>query len=193
MSRHAEESVPDRTAAPARPPVAAPAATPVGVLIALLLIAAGVVAVREMLLSANAISGPSWVLNTAAWVDRLPPAAWLIPAGIGAILVGLWWLISALKPRRRTELRMADEHDLWMRRADISRIAHATADSVAGTTSASARTGRRRVTVTVTTTEAEAPELRTAVSDAVRDRLAPLERTFAVKVKTKLTHDGSER
>jgi len=88
---------------------------------------------------------------------------------------------------------VAGEDGVWMRRSDISRVAHACADSVAGTTTASARTGRRRVTVTITTTEAEAEAMRSAVTDAVTERLAPLERTFTVKVKTKTSHDGGAR
>ncbi len=189
----ASDGKPDAGGPQARPPVAAPAAAPVGLLIALVLIAAGAVAIREMLLGAHAFSGPEWVANTATWVDNLRPAVWLIPAGIVAVLVGLWWVWAALKPRRRTELKVAGEDVVWMRRSDISRVAHACADSVAGTTTASARTGRRRVTVTITTTEAEAEAMRSAVTDAVTERLAPLERTFTVKVKTKTSHDGGAR
>lgn len=181
------------TGAQARTPVAAPAAALVGLLIALLVIALGVVAIREMLLGANAITGPDWVVATARWVDDRQPAAWMVPVGVLAVLVGLWWVLAALKPRRRTEVKVSGAGGVWMRPADISRVAHATADSVAGTTTASANTSRRRVTVTITATRVEAQSLHSEVADAVAERLAPLERSLSVKVKTTITSDGGGR
>lgn len=174
----------------ARPPVAAPVAAIVGVLLALVVIALGLVAIREMLLGANAIAGPDWVASTASWVDGLRPAVWLVPVGVVAVLIGLCWVVAALKPRRRTEVKVSGAGGVWMRPLDISRAAHATADSVAGTTTALAKTGRRRVTVTVTATHAEAQSLHSQVAEAVTERLAPLERTLSVKVKTTITTDG---
>ncbi len=181
------------TGTQARTPVAAPAAAVIGVLLALVVIAVGAVALREMLLGANAIAGPDWVTATARWVDGLQPATWLLPAGVGVVLVGLWWVWAAVKPRRRTEVALDGGAGVWMRAGDISRAAHATADSVAGTTTASARTSRRRVTVTITATQAEADGLRGQVAEAVAERLAPLERTLSVKVKTTITHDGGRK
>ncbi len=175
-----------------RAPVAAPAAALVGVLLALVLIVVGAVGVREALRAAGAIAGPHWMVNVANWIDGLAPATWMIPAGVGAVVLGLACVLAAVKPRRQTEARVAGPGSIWIRPRGISRVAAATANSVAGTATASAKTGRRRVTVTITATEAEAERLRGEVAAAVSEALEPLERTVSVRVKAKLSHDGAE-
>ncbi len=172
-----------------RQPVAAPAAAVVGVLLALMLIAAGAIAIRDTVLAAGS-SGPRWVTNTATAIDGLAPATWMIPAGVIAVLVGLWWLLAALKPRRRTEVPLRSAAGVWIRPAGIARMSRATADSVAGTTSARAAAGRRRVKVTVSASDKEAAELRSRVAEAVAERIDPVQRRYAVKVKVKSTPDG---
>lgn len=173
-----------------RVPVAAPAAAFVGVLLVLVLVGVGVVGIREALLGAGVIAGPRWAANTAGAIDGLTPATWMLPAGVGAVLIGLWGVLAAFKPRRRTEVKLAGPGSVWMHRTDISRLAGAVADSVAGTTTASAKTTRRRVRLTITATAAEADTVRGQVTAAVAERLAALERTLAVKVRTRITHDG---
>jgi len=173
-----------------RQPVAAPAAAVVGVLLALVLIAAGAIAIRDTVLAAGSFSGPRWVTNTATAIDGLAPATWMIPAGVTAVLVGLWWLLAALKPRRRTEVPLRSAAGVWIRPAGIARISRATADSVAGTTSARAAAGRRRVKVTISASDKERAELRSRVAEAVAERIDPVQRRYAVKVKVKSTPDG---
>lgn len=173
-----------------RQPVAAPGVAAIGILLALVLIAAGAIGVREALLAANAFSGPRWVAYVATHIDGLRPAAWMIPVGVIAVLVGLWWLLAALKPRRRREVALQGEASVWLRPAGIARMAGTTADSVAGTTTAQASANKRRVAVTITAPAAEAATLRTQVSEAISTRLAPTARTYSVKVKAKPTPDG---
>ena len=164
----------------------------VGVVLALVLVVVGAVGVREALRAAGVIAGPPWMANVATWIDGRAPATWMIPTGIGAVVLGLACVLAAVKPRRRTEARVAGPGSIWMRPQGIARVAAATANSVAGTATASAKTGRRRVTVTITATAAEAERLRGEVAAAVSEALEPLERPVAVRVKTKLSHDGGE-
>src|ERR1035437_8277244 len=92
-----------------RDPVARPAAAVVGMQLALVLIGSGVVGIREALLGAGAISGPHWAANAADAIDGLAPATWMVPAGVGAMFIGIWWLLAALMPRRHTELALQSE------------------------------------------------------------------------------------
>lgn len=173
-----------------RDPVAGPAAAVVGMLLALVLIGAGVVGIREALLGAGAISGPHWAANAAAAIDGLAPETWMVPAGVGAMFVGIWWVLAALMPRRHTELALQSADGVWMRPAGLARMARATADCIAGTTTARAKTRRRRVVVTITATDKEAQELRVQVAEAVAARLASVTRRYSVTVKVKTTHHG---
>ncbi|WP_127784422.1 DUF6286 domain-containing protein [Rhodococcus sp. X156] len=173
-----------------RTPVAAPGAASVGIFLAGVVIVIGLVGIREAVLGSDALDGESWVAELGDWVDGLTPQTWMVPVGVVAILVGLWWLYLALKPRRRTELKITSDGGLWMRPRDVSRIAAATADDVAGTTTARATTGRRRVTVTITAARKEADALRESVAEAVSTRLQALDRRPSVKVRTKISHDG---
>jgi len=180
-----EEVDPDSAAAPVEPtagrtPTATPAAAPWAVLLAL-----GVVGIRDALVAAGAFGGSSWTKNTANAIDGLTARTWMIPAGIGLAVLGLWWLLAALKPRKRTEISLSGTPGAWMRPGDLARLAQPTAENVEGVVSASTSATRRTVTVKATTTARDSAQVRTAVTDAVGDRLSALRRAPRVKVKAR--------
>ena len=109
----------------------------------------------------------------------------MIPAGIGLAVLGLWWLLAALKPRKRTEISLSGTPGAWMRPGDLARLAQPTVENVEGVVSASTSATRRTVTVKATTTARDSAEVRTAVTEAVGDRLSVVGRAPRVKVKAR--------
>jgi hypothetical protein len=185
-----EEVDPESGASPVEPtagrtPTATPAAAPWAVLLALVVLALGVVGIRDALIAAGAFGGSSWTKNTANAIDGLTAHTWMIPAGIGLAVLGLWWLLAALKPRRRTEISLSGTPGAWMRPGDLARLVQPTVENVEGVVSASTSATRRTVTVKATTTARDSAEVRTAVTDAVGDRLSALRRAPRVKVKAR--------
>jgi len=168
-----------------RIPTATPAAAPWAVLLALVVLALGVVGIRDALVAAGAFGGSSWTKNTANAIDGLTARTWMIPAGIGLAVLGLWWLLAALKPRKRTEISLSGTPGAWMRPGDLARLVQPTVENVEGVVSASTSATRRTVTVKATTTARDSAEVRTAVTDAVGDRLSALRRAPRVKVKAR--------
>jgi len=168
-----------------RTPTATPAAAPWAVLLALVVLALGVVGIRDALVAAGAFGGSSWTKNTANAIDGLTARTWMIPAGIGLAVLGLWWLLAALKPRKRTEISLSGTPGAWMRPGDLARLVQPTVENVEGVVSASTSATRRTVTVKATTTARDSTEVRTAVTEAVGDRLSALRRAPRVKVKAR--------
>ncbi|MDQ2722185.1 MAG: alkaline shock response membrane anchor protein AmaP [Actinomycetota bacterium] len=165
-----------------RAPVAAPAAATVGVLLALGLLGAGVVGVRDGAVGAGWLHGAYWTRTAAQHVDGLSPQVWMIPVGVVLALVGVWWLLAALKPRRRTALAVQAGAAVWIRPRDLAHLAATTADQVPGVTHASTSAKRRKVSVTVDTTSNDTAAVRTEVTEAVTNRLAALASAPRVKV-----------
>jgi len=185
-----EEVDPESGVSPVEPtagrtPTATPAAAPWAVLLALVVLALGVVGIRDALVAAGAFGGSSWTKNTANAIDGLTARTWMIPAGIGLAVLGLWWLLAALKPRKRTEISLTGTPGAWMRPADLARLVQPTVENVEGVVSASTSATLRTVTVKATTTARDSAEVRTAVTEAVGDRLSALGRAPRVKVKAR--------
>jgi len=185
-----EEVGPDLAAAPVEPtagrtPTATPAAAPWAVLLALVVLALGVVGIRDALIAAGAFGGSSWTKKTANAIDGLTAHTWMIPAGIGLAVLGLWWLLAALKPRKRTEISLTGTPGAWMRPGDLARLVQPTVENVEGVVSASTSATRRTVTVKATTTARDSAQVRTAVTEAVGDRLSAVGRAPRVKVKAR--------
>ena len=97
-------------------------------------------------------------------------------------LVGVWWVLAALKPRRRTAVALQADSAVWIRPRDLAHLATATADGVPGVTHTSASAKRRKVSVTVDTTSSDTTATRSEVTEAVTDRLAALASAPRVKV-----------
>jgi len=157
---------------PAKRPVGIAAAAPVGVLAAVATITAGVAGVRDALQAAGVVTGPSWTGWLADKLEVLKPVDWMIPAGIIAVVVGLWFLVAALKPRRVTHVAVG--HDgVWIRRRDIARLAAESAETVDSVTSATARSRRRTLRITVRAT-GDTDRVGTDLGTTIGQRLAGL-------------------
>lgn len=172
----------DRAGQPARPappraqPRRAPVVVPTAIVLALVLIAVAVVAVRELLVSQGWAAGSRIVPDLVAGLDGLGPSVGLAAAGAGVTLVGLVFLWLALRPGRRTHLRVTGDADLWLAPGAVAAVAQETADRLPGVVSAdSSRSTRRRVLVDVVVTSRNTPDgtqEAAAVTEHVRAVLA---------------------
>ncbi|HEY4570143.1 MAG TPA: DUF6286 domain-containing protein [Kribbella sp.] len=157
---------------PAKRPVGTAAAATVGIVAALITIALGVVGVRDALHALGAVGGPSWTGWLAGQLETVRPAAWMIPAGIIAVVVGLLFLIAALKPRRVTHTAVGQD-GVWIRRRDIARLATESAEGVDSVISATAKSRRRTVRITARAS-GDTDRVATELATAVGERLAVL-------------------
>ena len=161
-------------------PVGPGAITVVGLVLAVLVVALGVVGVRDALVAAGAIGGSSWTSAALDAFDGLVPQAWLVPFGVVALLLGLWLLVTAVRPRPRSAIAVTAQTGVFLRPRDVAALAVGAAREVGGVTTARARASRRAVSVTVQATAEDG--VREQVSEAVTRRLSALETTPTVRV-----------
>lgn len=168
---------------PAKTPVGPGAITAAGVVLSLLVIALGTLAIQSALVESGLVHGTSWLTSVVQSTDRLRPAGWLLPVGVVLILLGLWLLVTALRPRPQTGVALQASTGVFLRPKDVARLAVAAADEVDGVLDAQASATPRKVTVRVTTSGD--PGLREAVEQAVAQRLQPTAEPMRVSVTTK--------
>jgi len=183
----ATEPRPDGSLERGRTPMATPGAVPIAVLLALVLLVVGVVGARDGLVAAGALRGSSWTVAAARAIDGAAAQVWMVPVGVVLVLVGLWWLLVAIKPRRRTELEVDADVAVWLRPADAARLATFTADDVPGVLRASSTASRRAITITADTTAHDTTEVTQLISEAVASRLANLRRMPRIAVRARST------
>ncbi|MFB6721160.1 DUF6286 domain-containing Asp23/Gls24 family envelope stress response protein [Kribbella sp. NPDC056345] len=160
----------------AQQPVGGAAVVWVGMVGAFGLVLAGCVAIREMAVAAGLADGASWLGRGF----ELEPGGWAGPAGIAAAVVGLGLLVLTFKRRRRTHHAVDGADGLvWLRSADVARLAADSARQVDSVTAVAGRLKRKRVDLTVTTF-GEPGRVSADVTAVVEDRLrtiTPVPRT----------------
>lgn len=167
----------DRPALPleAPEPRALPPAAPVLVAAGIALIAAAVIAARELLIHHGILTASPWLADAFRWIAQLTWRTWMYYAAPAAIVVGLILVWSAARPRRRTHARLDGEPALWFSPTAVARTCSARAQQVDAVASAQSAAGRRRVRVTVTVPERawEPPPDDAAISARVRAAVEP--------------------
>ncbi len=158
------------TPPPARVPTGPAAAAVVGVVLALALIGAGVVAIRDALMKAGAVSGSPLLPRAARWLAGLAPTGLVLGLSIASLVLGLVLLVLALRRRSRPDLALDAATPIHVRAGDIARVAAAAADEVDGVQSATATATRSRVRVVVRVT-GETQEIADAVTQRVTEAL----------------------
>ncbi|KAA0018945.1 DUF6286 domain-containing protein [Antrihabitans cavernicola] len=160
-------SVTDLDPSPAKKPAASPIAAPIATLTSLALITLSVIAFREFLIERGAVGGRPWIRNTFEWISRLGWQGWMLPAAIGAVIVGLLLLYTALAPRGRTHLAAKDSPELWLRPTDAARLSTAAALRVPGVLSAQTTVGKRVARISAVTDSTDS----TTVAESVRSNV----------------------
>ena len=164
----------------AKIPVGVGAIAIVGIVLALLLTALGVLAVREALVGFGVLTGTAWLSPAGRSVSGLTAAAWMVPVGAVLVLVGLWLLVGAVRPRPRTATTVTSETGVFVRPKDVSRLAQTAAEQVDGVLAADVSATRRAVRVRVRGTGAA--DVSENVRAAVSRRLSALDSPPTVNV-----------
>ncbi|GAA2735875.1 hypothetical protein GCM10009867_19210 [Pedococcus aerophilus] len=168
-------------------PTGAPPAARVAILLALLLLVLAAVLVRDVLVITGAVSGDPWTSSALRSVDGLQPQSWMVPAGVVVTLVGLWVVLTALRPRPRPDIELGTSGAIWVDRSDTARLAQTAATTADGVLDARATATRRGVRVTVTTTAEDVKPVAADVRSQVERALAELSPTPSVSVKASTT------
>ncbi|GGF94809.1 hypothetical protein GCM10007304_05840 [Rhodococcoides trifolii] len=163
-------------------PRARPAAAPVAFVLSLVLVALGVVAVRDALVYANAITGQAWSGWVADHVDGTTVATWMLAAGIAVAVVGLLIVIAALKPRAK-RYRPAASPDTWVLKDDVRKVVRTAVTEVPGVETARVKVKKRSAKVRVVGIGGDT--LRSSVEEAATRRVGVLEGSPSVNVSVK--------
>jgi len=161
--------------------------------LAVLLVALGVLVVREALVAAGRVDGEPWIAPFVDNLDGVAPSVLVSVVGVVVALLGLWLVVVALGRRVRTRLDVTSSTGTTLGLNDAARLAASAADDVDRVLSARASASRRAVTVTVTTLDGD--DVTGAVRAAVTERLAPLAQPLSVKVVSRVTaglHAGGD-
>ena len=178
-------AAPALTPAKAPIPHAAAGASYFGAFLSLAVTAAGVIGIRDGLVAAGAMNGSLWTTNAVNWIDGLTFADWMMPAGVAAVIVGVYCVVLAVTPRRTTAAAVAGRTSVVISHRDIARIAESAAQTVPGVTDARATSKRRTVTVRTHTTGQDAAGVKSAVSGAVSAALDVLAKRPRIVVRTR--------
>lgn len=137
---------------PAKPlaPADSPRARWLAALLGVALLALCGVAVREFVVWYWRPTGwRPWVNDLPGLVTGMSPE-WTAISGVIAVALGLFLVVSALRPRKRRYVRIdAPSADIWLRPVDIARYSTSSVKRLPGVVSASTFARKNRVTVDV--------------------------------------------
>ncbi|MEU5875655.1 DUF6286 domain-containing protein [Glycomyces sp. NPDC047369] len=156
-----------------RDPRRGPAAAWPAVLGALLLLAFAALLAQHAAAARGWTANASWLAEALAAVDDRQPSTWVLAGGVAAALLGLWFLVAAFLPARRSHLHADGPGDLWVAPAAVEAVAADAAERAPGVLHASSEMRRRRLRVKALL----APDNDAAVADileAVGTRLGGL-------------------
>src|SRR6218665_3180452 len=135
--------------APAPPATRAGRVGWVGIVVAALVVALGVLVIRDALVLGGQVEGSTWLVPAIDATDGLEPSPALSAVGVVVALLGLWLVVVALGRRVRTRLPL-DVPGVTIGVADLARLATAAATDVPYVLSAHSSARRKAVYVTVT-------------------------------------------
>ncbi len=176
----------------AKPPVGVGASPLVAQLLALALVALGVVGVQALLSSTGATSQPSWIGTAVDAVDgTASDAPVVLVLGIAAVVLGLVVLPVALKRRPRKAIELDARTGVRLRTRDLSRLATAAVEDTDGVTGVRVKASRRRLRVVATSVAAKDRDA--AVRADLERRLEPTLRALqrAPRVAVSVRNEGA--
>ncbi|WP_028045627.1 DUF6286 domain-containing protein [Cellulomonas sp. URHE0023] len=154
----------------------------VGVVLSILVIALGVVVIRDALVVGGYVDGETWLVPVIDGADGIEPSAATTAGGVVVALLGLWLVLVALGRRVRTRVPL-DVPGTTIGVADVARLASSAASDVPYVLSA--QSSARRSSVSVKVTALEGDDVDADVLAAVQQRLAPLAKPVTVHVSTR--------
>lgn len=178
----------DTAVAAAKPPVGVGASPLVAQLLALALVALGVVGVQDLLARTGALAQEPWLDTALSSVDGVAAdSPWVLVGGIVAAVVGLLLLPIPFRRRPRKALELKAATGVRLRTQDLSKLVRGSLETVDGVTDVDVRTSGRTVRVTAATVVSD--DRRSGVTRDLRKQLAPtlgaLEKAPRPKIKLK--------
>lgn len=153
-------------------------------LLAILVIAAGVVLIRDAAVALGLAEGSMWTGDALSWLDGATrDATWLWPASILGLLLGLWFLGWSLTAPKESLVPVPGHEGVYVRTSGIEKLAVNAAGDVPGVEECSAQVSSGRVSVSARTTGGA--DIKDQVSRAVQTALGPLSDRCSVRVNTK--------
>lgn len=152
-----------------------------GTLLAIVLAAVGVLAVRDALFYGGILGGTPLIHELAKVLEGLRPSPWTVVVGVLLALLGLALLITALRPFAPKVAVLDAATGVFLRPRDVTRLVETAVENVDGVLGVRASATPRRVTVDIRSTGDEGVEGR--VREAVAQRLAPLRDQPTVRVR----------
>ena len=133
------------------PPRSFPTAGWLAPVLGLGLLALAVVAGREYAVVQGHYQSEAWIEPSARWVSGTEWRPWMVVVAVVCVLVGLYFVYAAVRPRRRTH-RPLRVTGVWTRDTDVARRLSAIALDDSNTVSATTKvtSGRAHVRVFVT-------------------------------------------
>lgn len=162
------------------PPRRTPLARFLGPLLAIALVALGVVGIQALAASQQWTREQSWITAVVDSLDGLEPTTGVLVVVSLAGVIGLVLLLTAIAPPRRSHRYAGgdDGAELWITADALAEVAADAADRADGVLTATARATRRGVRVTAVARGAEDKgrhgEIEKTVRSAVTDRLGDL-------------------
>lgn len=167
----------------AKEPVGPGGVTYVGMLLALIVLLVGATGLQTAAAAAGLTTSRPWWTRAVEGVQGLRPLSWAVPVAVLLVLVGLWLVVTGLRPRPKTAVALEANTGVFLRPRDLAQLAEDAADDVDGVTAVHATASRGRVSLTVHSTGG--PSVAEAVQQAVSQRLSPLKNEVRVAVRTK--------
>ena len=158
-----------------KPPPGAGRLGTAGIVLSVATIAIGLVALRDALVSAGLMAGPSFFENRIKDLDGLEPQWWWVAAGVVSVLAGLFLAGLGLLPRPRSGVELSAATGVSLDHRGVRRIATRAADDVDGVLRVRAH-GKRRLTIALVTTgpdERIEQDVRAAVTEALSAVTSP--------------------
>jgi hypothetical protein len=157
--------------------------TLVGVVLALVTIALGLVGIRDALVSADVLDGGSWIEGGIDRVDGLEAQWWMVPVGALLVIAGLWLLWTAVRRRPRRAAAVRSGTGVFLRPRDLRLLARRAAEDVDGVIDADAKASRKSVRVAATVT-ADDGHIADDIRASVQAALSVLDPVPRVRVRT---------
>lgn len=175
------------------PPASNPAAVVIGVILGVAFLGLAAVAIRDLLIHVGWVDSDEWSVAAADRVADMSWATWMWPAAVALIVVGLWLVWLAIRPRRTTHLSVDGFEVLWTRRGDIARRCSAAVSAVPGVEHATTVVGRRKVKLTVTADSDRFDEsaVQHVVDGVLSGIVAPLRATISVRRRGNAAEGGN--
>ncbi|PKH44250.1 hypothetical protein SAMN05192575_102284 [Nocardioides alpinus] len=138
----------------ARAPLARHRAVAIGIVLALGLVAVGVVAVRDLAVAEGWATGEPWLADGLRSLDGLGPTDGVLAVATLAALLGLLLMYAGLRPAARRHVASGEVEQLWSNPSALAEVARSAADRAPGVVSArTARARKGRVVIEVATRE----------------------------------------